>query len=116
MNMLVLLFGRLVFSSEDRFKDFLTSLVEISKALSMDGFIENCCLERATGRLVTGFIGRVEMEFMGKLVVYIKGELVLFMGRLLWIKGLLLMFRDVFLGLKLGACLGLVFLKLKFVS
>ena len=73
-------------------------------------------MERAIGRLVTGFMGRVEMEFMGKLVVYIKGELVLFMGRLLWIKGLLLMFRDVFLGWKFGACLGLVFLKLKFVS
>ena len=57
----------LVFSSEDRSKVFLTSLVEMSMALSLDGFIDNCWLERAMGRLVTGFMDRVEMIYMGKL-------------------------------------------------
>ena len=132
----------MVFSSKDSFEVILTSMVEMSKTLSVDRFLDNCCLERGMGRLVTGFMGRVEMVFMLDLenidwlvlflgrvlegwlnvIAVVQGqggpvpgnvELVFFMGRLVWIKGLLEMSREVFLGWKLGACLGLVMVFLK---
>ena len=77
----ILLRFRLVFSSKDSSELISTSLVEMSKALSVDRFLDICCLERGKGRLVTGFMGRVEMVFMLDLENI--DWLVLFLGRVL---------------------------------